>query len=91
MKLCTGSNPKANGQVSLNHGQPSVGSASYGVSSTPSGYSSSPPADIDSKISLHSGHTGYFFGSRLGTQTLPQSAITGVPLTALSMILSFCT
>jgi hypothetical protein len=54
-------------------------------------YSSSPPEDMDSKISLHSGHTGYFFGSRFGTQTLPHSAITGEPFTALSMILFFFT
>ena len=37
---------------------------------------------------LQSGHTGNRLGSRLGTQTLPQRAITGVPLTALSTILS---
>ena len=28
-----------------------------------------------------SGQTGYFFGSRLGTHTLPHSATTGVPFT----------
>jgi len=37
------------------------------------------------------GQTGYRLGSRLGTQTLPQSATTGVPVTALSTILSLST
>jgi hypothetical protein len=40
-----------------------------------------------SKISLQVGHTGNFLGSRPGTQTLPQSATTGSPDMALSMIL----
>src|SRR3978361_2034459 len=30
---------------------------------------SPPPSDNDSQTSLHSGQTGYFLGSRLGTQT----------------------
>ncbi len=34
-----------------------------------------------SRILAHSGHTGYFDGSRLGTQTLPQRARTGTPST----------
>src|SRR5665647_3955973 len=40
-----------------------------------------------SNISLQVGHTGNFLGSRPGTQTLPQSATTGSPDMALSMIL----
>ena len=40
---------------------------------------------------LQSGQTGNFCGSRPGTQTLPHSAMTGVPVTALSTILSFLT
>ena len=33
-----------------------------------------------------SGQTGYFFGSRLGTQTLPHSATTGVPFTCAEVM-----
>ena len=53
-----------------------------------SGSSPSSPGGRFSKISLHSGHTGYFFGSRDGVQTLPHSARTGVPLTSASISLS---
>ena len=55
-----------------------------------SGSPSSPGGRL-SQISLHSGQTGYFFGSRDGVQTLPHSARTGVPLTSASMSLSFGT
>src|SRR5262249_61476977 len=47
---------------------------------------SSSPDGSDSYISLHSGQTGNFFGSRLGTQTFPHSALMGVPNTAASII-----
>jgi len=36
---------------------------------------------MDDAISLQDGHTGYFFGSRPGTQVFPHSATTGVALT----------
>src|SRR5581483_181665 len=39
-------------------------------------HSSIRPCRPMSNNRLHSGHTGYFFGSRLGTQTLPHSATT---------------
>src|SRR5690606_26538586 len=42
---------------------------------------SSPPGGIDSQISLHSGQTGNRLGSRLGTQTFPHRATSGVPVT----------
>ena len=45
----------------------------------------------DSQISLHSGQTGNFSGARLGTQTLPHRATTGVPITIASVSLSFST
>ena len=45
----------------------------------------------DSQASLHSGQTGNFSGARLGTQTLPHSATTGVPITIASVSLSFST
>jgi len=35
---------------------------------------------MDCAISLHVGQIGYFWGFAPGTQTLPQSAITGVAL-----------
>ena len=47
----------------------------------PSRHSPSSPFGSDSQISLHSGHTGNFSGAREGTQTLPQRAMTGVPIT----------
>ena len=49
---------------------------------------SPPPSDNDSQTSLHSGQTGYFFGSRLGTHTFPHNATTGVPMTMASVSLS---
>jgi SnoaL-like domain len=52
---------------------------------------SSAPFLSDSQRSLHSGQTGYFCGSRLGTHTLPQSAITGVPSTIAAISLSLGT
>ena len=44
-----------------------------------------PGSRIDSQISLHSGHTGKRPGLRLGTQTLPHRATTGVPITIASV------
>ena len=49
------------------------------------------PGSSDSQISWHSGQTGNRSGSRLGTQTLPHSATTGVPITIASVSLSFGT
>ena len=46
---------------------------------------------MDSQISLQSGQTGNFSGARLGTQTLPQRATTGVPITIASVSLSLGT
>src|SRR3954471_23915197 len=46
------------------------------------------PSGPSSYRRWHSGQTGSFFGSRLGTQTLPQRATTGGPVTIASMILS---
>src|SRR3954447_19768698 len=45
----------------------------------------------DSQTSLHSGQTGNFSGARLGTQTLPHKATTGVPITIASVSLSLST
>src|SRR5690606_10818062 len=53
--------------------------------------SPSSPAFIFSQISLHRGQTWYFSGSRLGTQTLPHNAMTGVPLIMASVSLSLGT
>jgi hypothetical protein len=53
--------------------------------------SSPPPGGRPSQISLHSGQTGYFSGSRLGTHTLPHNAMTGVPVTIASTSFSFGT
>ena len=53
--------------------------------------SSPSPGSSDSQISWHSGQTGNRSGSRLGTQTLPHSATTGVPNTIASVSLSFGT
>ena len=49
------------------------------------------PGLSESQISLHSGQTGNFSGARLGTQTLPHRAMTGVPITIASVSLSFGT
>ena len=43
---------------------------------------------MESQISLHSGHTGYFSGLRDGTQILPHNATTGVPITMASVSFS---
>ena len=51
----------------------------------------SPPGFIDSQISLQSGQTGNFSGARLGTQTLPHRATTGVPITIASVSLCLST
>ena len=51
----------------------------------------SSPLDMFSQASLHSGQTGKRSGSRLGTQTLPHRATTGVPITMASVSLSFGT
>ena len=50
-----------------------------------------PPGFICSQMSLQSGHTGNFSGARDGTHTLPQSAMTGVPITIASVSLSLGT
>ena len=50
-----------------------------------------PLAGRPSQMSLHSGQTGNRCGSRLGTQTLPQSATTGVPITIASVSFSLGT
>ena len=52
--------------------------------------SGSPSARL-AQISLHSGQTGKRSGSRLGTQTLPHSATTGVPITMASVSFSLGT
>ena len=49
------------------------------------------PLDIFSQASLHSGQTGKRSGSRLGTQTLPHRATTGVPITMASVSFSLGT
>jgi len=56
----------------------------------PADYSSSPDC-MPSQISLHSGQTGNRSGSRLGTQTFPHKATTGVPITMASVNFSFGT
>ena len=52
---------------------------------------SPPPGFIDSQISLHSGQTGNFSGSRPGVHFLPHSARTGLPDSADCRIFSFFT
>ena len=66
-------------------------SGQAGVRFTPGRRLPALPGLSDSQISLHSGQTGNFSGARLGTQTLPQSATTGVPITIASVSLSFST
>lgn len=38
--------------------------------------------------SAHVGHNGKFSGLRLGTHSLPQSALTGVPMTRASVTMA---
>ena len=76
-------------------GQAGVERGGQGAASSPpvtrSEPESLPPSLSDSQISLHSGQTGNFSGARLGTQTLPHRATTGVPITIASVSLSLST